>query len=510
MSRPGSLEKYQKMRDFAQTPEPAGKKTSRSKRLRFVIQKHAATRLHYDFRLEADGVLASWAVPKGPTLVPGDKRLAMHVEDHPMAYRDFEGVIPKNQYGAGQVIVWDEGTYELAEGDDPADEIAGGKIKFVMYGEKMRGMFTLVKIRPRENESGDPWLLIKDRDGGDPKEYDIDAYPESVKTGRTIEDIRSEKNPKTWQSRPKGAEAIPAIEGVELATTVDEPFDGDDWLFELKWDGYRAIVSIDVAGKLKVTSRNGIDLLKQFPDVADLANAFKTIPIVVDGEIVALDNEGRSNFELLQGYPDNHAQLTFVAFDLLYANGRDLRKNPLEERKAILEKQIVDDSLVMYSKHVIGTGKALFEQAKKAQLEGIVAKKRASLYYSRRTHDWLKIKAINEQEFVVGGWTDPKGSRKGFGSLLLGAYKGKEFRFVGSVGTGFSTKLLAEIAKKLAPLARTTSPFVNEVVANSGIHYVKPELVAVVQFAEWTRDNYLRHPAFLGFRNDKAAKEVTF
>ncbi len=275
-----SLETYNKKRDFAATPEPSGKPERGSKRLRFVIQKHRATRLHYDFRLEADGAMPSWAVPKGPTLVPGERRLAMHVEDHPLAYRTFEGVIPKGQYGAGEVIIWDEGWYELAEGTDPAREIANGKIKFIMHGKKMHGMFTLVKIKPKEGESGDPWLLIKDHDGNDPTHYDVDDYPESVVSGKTIEDIKKESNPKTWQSRPVDppkkkraraaakAEPLPKIKGVELATLIDEPFDSDDWLFEIKWDGYRGICTVDAKGKLTLVSRNGLDLLKQFPDLA--------------------------------------------------------------------------------------------------------------------------------------------------------------------------------------------------------------------------------------------------
>ncbi|HVA26698.1 MAG TPA: non-homologous end-joining DNA ligase [Candidatus Baltobacteraceae bacterium] len=510
MSRPGSLETYKQKRNFARTPEPSGTKAKGSKRLRFVVQKHDATRLHYDFRLEAGGVLASWAVPKGPTLVPGEKRLAMHVEDHPMSYRLFEGVIPKGQYGAGEVIVWDEGTYALAEGDDPADEIAAGKIKFVMHGKKLRGMFTLVRIKPKEGESGDPWLLIKDHDGNDPKSYDVDAHPKSVKSGKTLDDIRKEEHPREWHSRPKGSEPIPAIATPELATVIEEPFDNDEWLFELKWDGYRAIASIDANHKLSLKSRNGNDLLAQFPDLADVAHAFKRVPIVVDGEIVSLDKNGRSDFSRLQEYAEKGGSLTFVAFDLLYADGRDLRKTPLEERKALLEKIIADDTVVLYSKHVIGKGKALFAQAKKNHLEGIIGKKRASLYYERRTRDWVKIKAQLNQEFVVGGWTDPRGSREGFGSLLLGAYKGKALHFVGAVGTGFSGKRIAEIMKKLEKLARVTSPFANEVEANAGIHWVKPELVAEVRFTEWTHDRHLRHPAFLGLRTDKPAKTVTF
>jgi bifunctional non-homologous end joining protein LigD len=519
--RPGSLADYNKMRDFSATPEPGGKKAKSGKRLRFVVQKHAATRLHYDFRLEADGVLASWAVPKGPTLVPGDKRLAMHVEDHPMAYRDFEGIIPAGQYGAGAVIVWDEGWYELAEGSDPADEIANGKIKFVMHGTKLHGMFTLVKIKPREEEHGDPWLLIKDRDGNDPKSYDVNDHPESVKSGKTLEDVRAEKHPKTWQSRPKAAPArraqhaaavadpLPTTTPVELATLIDAPFDDDGWIFEIKWDGYRAIATVDAHGKLSLRSRNGNDLLAQFPDLAGLAEAFASVPIVVDGEIVALDEKGRSDFQRLQesvqaGYPQ-----TYVAFDLLYADGRDQRKTPLEERKALLERLVADDTLVLYSKHVVGTGKQLFALAQRNHLEGIMGKKRGSLYVGRRTREWVKIKAQHEQEFVIGGWTDPRGSRKGFGSLLLGAYDGGALQFVGAVGTGFSVKLIAQIAAQLEPLARKTSPFANEVVANAPVHFVKPQLVAEVRFTEWTRERLLRQPAFLGLRADKNAKDVT-
>lgn len=520
----GSLATYKKKRNFTITPEPSGAKAKAGKRLRFVVQKHDATRLHYDFRLEAAGVLASWAVPKGPTMVPGERRLAMHVEDHPMDYRDFEGVIPERQYGAGEVIVWDNGWYELYEGDDPAKEIANGKIKFVMHGHKLTGIFTLVRMKPKEGEKGDPWLLIKDHDpDGNPKKYDVNDYPESVITGRTLDDIRKEKNPKTWQSSkakdpPKRvavratakqkADPLPHLKGVELATLIDAPFDDDEWLFEIKWDGYRAICTVDEKGKLSLVSRNGLDLLKQFPDMAGLADAFESVPIVVDGEIVSLDSKGRSDFQRLQEYAQLGHDLTYAAFDLIYADGRDQRKVPLEERKALLERLIRDDELVLYSKHVVAKGNALFGQAKRNQLEGIIGKKRASLYVERRTRDWVKIKAQLEQEFVVGGWTDPRGSRKGFGSLLLGAYEGKNLRFVGSVGTGFSVKLIGEIMKKLERLSRATSPFHNEVVANAPTHWVKPELIAVVRFAEWTRDGYLRQPAFLGLRVDKDPREV--
>jgi bifunctional non-homologous end joining protein LigD len=518
---PGSLEVYNKKRDFAKTPEPSGKKAKPAARLRFVVQMHRASRLHYDFRLEADGALASWAVPKGPTLAVGDRRLAMHVEDHPMNYRDFEGNIPAGQYGAGSVIVWDKGTYTLAEGTDPAKEIANGKIKFVMHGKKLRGLFTLVKIKPRDGESGEPWLLFKDHDEYEDPSYDPAEHPESVKSGKTLADVAGDPRAKTWQSRPVGKAAsvesarsrvkrdpIPKIASPMLATLADAPFDDDAWLFEIKWDGYRGICTVDEGGTMTLISRNGLDLLGKFPDMADLAGAFSSVPIVVDGEIVSLDAKGRSDFQRLQYYGKERVPLTFVAFDLLYADGKDLRKLPLEERKAQLERSINDETLVLYSKHIVGRGVSLYEQAKRNDLEGIIAKKRGSTYQERRSRDWLKIKAQFEQEFVVGGWTEPKGSRKGFGALLLGVYEGKSLRYVGSVGTGFSGKLLAELYARLQKLERKTSPFANDVEANAPVHWAKPVLVAAVRFAEWTRENYLRQPAYLGLREDKDPKDV--
>ncbi len=523
-TRPGSLATYQKKRDFGRTPEPSGRKEkaarSRGKAMRFVVQMHRATRLHYDFRLEADGVLASWAVPKGPTLAPGDRRLAMHVEDHPLDYRDFEGNIPEGQYGAGSVIVWDKGTYALAEGDDPADEIAHGKIKFVLRGKKLHGVFALVKIKPREKESGDPWLLIKDHDEyADPK-YDPADHPESVKSGKTLADIARDPRAKTWQSKPSARSSgvsrrragvkrdpVPHPKSLMLATLVAHPFDDPDWLFEIKWDGYRALCTID-ENSFSLVSRNGLDMLRRFPELKELATAFASLPVVVDGEIVSLDANGRSAFQRLQESQKKPAGLTYAAFDLLYADGADLRSTPLEERKALLERLIRDDDLVLYSKHIVEKGTALYEVAKKQRLEGIIAKKRDSTYQERRSRDWLKIKTTQEQEFVVGGWTEPKGSRKGFGALLLGVYQKNALRYVGSVGTGFSAKLLADLYKRLRAIERKTSPFVNTVDANAPKHWVSPELVVEVRFSEWTRDGYLRQPAYLGLRPDKAAKEV--
>ena len=435
-----------------------------------------------------------------------------------MDYRTFEGNIPMGQYGGGPVIVWDEGWYELSEGDDAAEEIANGKIKFVMHGHKMHGEFTLVKMKPKEGESGDPWLLIKDHLGAE-KSYDINDFPQSVKTGRTIEEVKADRKSAVWQSKPRNGETaakpkpkaqkLPLISDVELATLIDAPFDDPDWLFEIKWDGYRALVTVEADGTLSVTSRNGQNFLAQFPQLAALSGAFSSVPIIVDGEIVALDDDGRSDFQRLQGTMSKRTQLTFVAFDLLYADGKDLRKTPLEKRKALLERLIADEDLVMYSKHVVGNGTALFEQAQAQHLEGIIGKKRDSVYVGRRTRDWVKIKAQNESEFVIGGFTDPKGSRKGFGALLLGVPEGKKLRYVGHVGTGFSIKRLAEITKELRALERAESPFTEKIATNTKAHWVQPQLVAQVRYTEMTRDGILRHPAFLGIRVDKDAEDVT-
>jgi bifunctional non-homologous end joining protein LigD len=519
-TRPGSLETYRKKRDFKQTPEPSGRKEKTPKKMRFVVQMHRATRLHYDFRLEAGGVLASWAVPKGPTLVPGDRRLAMHVEDHPLDYRDFEGTIPAGQYGAGSVIVWDRGTYTLAEGTDAAAEIANGKIKFILNGKKLQGEFTLVKIKAREDEHGDPWLLIKDRDEHADGSYDPADHPESVKSGKTLAQIAADPHAKTWQSKPASRHAtaprarasakrvpLPRVKSLMLATLVEKPFDDPNWLFEIKWDGYRALCTID-DGKLTLTSRNGLDMLARFPGLSELVGAFASVPVMVDGEIVSLDGQGRSAFQRLQESQKKPAGLTYAVFDLLYADGKDLRSTPLEERKALLERLIQDDTLVLYSKHVVERGEALFEVAREQKLEGIVGKLRSSTYQERRSRDWVKIKTGSEQEFVVGGWTEPKGSRKGFGALLVGVYEKKSLRYVGSVGTGFSVKLLADLYERLRKIERKASPFVNAVDANAPVHWTSPQLVVEVRFAEWTRDGYLRQPAYMGLRLDKPAGDV--
>ena len=526
------LEKYARKRDFARTPEPSGATTKSGPargRLRFVVQMHRATRLHYDFRLEADGVLKSWAIPKGPSFDTREKRLAMHVEDHPLDYRDFEGIIPGGNYGAGEVIVWDRGTYRLIEGTDLTEQIAKGSCKFELFGKKLRGTFALVHIKGRGGEEN-AWLLIKERDDAVDPAWRIEDHAESVKSGKTLADIARDPKAPHWESKDKAApttrtrartarrealEPVPEIASPMLATAVDAAFDDPKWLYELKWDGYRAIVTIDRDGGVTVASRNGNDFTKKFPELGALADAFGERPIVVDGEIVVLDAQGRPSFSALQERLDRFgrtapkkAPITFVAFDLLYGNGRDLRKEPLEKRKAALEAILTGRGPVMFSKHVIGTGAKLFALAHERGLEGIVGKRRDSTYQERRSRDWLKVKNIARQELAIGGWTEARGSRKHFGALLVGYYEGEDFVYAGSVGTGFDEKKLSAIAAKLASLERKTCPFVQKPKTDAPAHWVTPTLVAEVGFTEWTRDGQLRHPVFVALRSDKEARAI--
>ena len=524
------LETYAKKRDFSKTPEPSGagakKPAPRAPRLRFVVQMHDASRLHYDFRLEADGVLKSWAVPKGPSLDTHEKRLAMEVEDHPLDYRDFEGIIPKGNYGAGEVIVWDKGTYKLLEGTSTTEQIAKGSLKFELSGKKLRGAFALVHIKGRGGEEN-AWLLIKERDEFVDPSWRITDHSESVKSGKTLAQIASNPKAPHWKSSrqaapssakpsPKGkAEPLPQVTSPMLATAVDEPFDDKDWLFELKWDGYRALARIERDGAVSIASRNGNDFTAKFPELAAMAEAFSERPVIVDGEIVVLDKEGRPSFGALQERLDRFGRtkpqehpVTFVVFDLLYGNGRDLRGEPLALRKAALESILTGRGPVMLSKHVLREGKELFALAQERGLEGIVGKRLGSAYYSKRTRDWVKIKTRVGQEVVVGGWTEARGGRKHFGALLAGVYQDGALVYAGSVGTGFDEKKLAAIAAKLAPLERKTSPFAAAPKTDTPAHWVVPKLVAEVSFAEWTRDGMMRAPVFVALRVDKDARDV--
>ena len=527
--RDAPLATYAKKRDFTKTPEPSGatsrRATARGRRTRFVVQMHRATRLHYDFRLESGGVLKSWAIPKGPSFDTSDKRLAMAVEDHPLDYRDFEGIIPEGNYGAGEVIVWDRGTYRLTEGDDLTAQIAHGSVKIELFGEKLKGKFALVHIKGRDAEPN-AWLLIKERDDAVDPAWRIEDHPESVKSGKTLADIKAEAHPDAWTSSKPAAtskrraaephrEPVPDVASPMLATPVDAPFDDAKWAFELKWDGYRALVRVDANGEVSIASRNGNDFTKKFPELAELADAFTERPVLVDGEIVVLDADGKPSFSALQERLDRFGRsapgkrpVTFAVFDLLYGNGRDVRAEPLERRKAILESILTGRGPIVLSKHIVGDGTALYDLAKARGLEGIVGKRLDSAYAERRSRDWVKIKAQQRTEVVIGGWTEGRGSREHFGALLAGVYARGELVYVGSIGTGFDGKKLAAIARELAPLERTTSPFAQTPKTQARAHWVAPTLVAEVTFAEWTRDGQMRHPVFVARRVDKDAVDV--
>ncbi len=523
-----ALATYAKKRDFAATPEPSGAGAVRrdaADPARFVVQMHHASRLHYDFRLEADGVLKSWAVPKGPSFDTREKRLAMAVEDHPLDYRDFEGIIPAGNYGAGEVVVWDRGTYRLIEGTSTTEQIAKGSLKFELFGEKLHGAFALVHIKGRGGEEN-AWLLIKERDDAVDPAWRIEDHARSVASGKTLADYARDPQAPHWESsRPAAAparkrvahkrEPVPTVDSPMLATVSDAPFDDPEYVFELKWDGYRALTTIDEAGAVAIASRNGNDFTKMFPELASLAESFSERPVIVDGELVVLDGDGRPSFGALQERLDRfgrsapaRAPVTYIVFDLLYGNGRDLRHEPLETRKAALEAMLTGRGPVMFSKHVARDGMGLYALAKERGLEGIVAKKRSSPYRSRRSRDWLKFKILSRQEFVIGGWTEGRGSRKHFGALLVGTYEGDRLVYAGSVGTGFDEKKLVAISRALAPLEHKTTPYAQKPKTETRAHWTSPSLVAEVSFTEWTREGQFRHPALVALRSDKPPRDV--
>jgi bifunctional non-homologous end joining protein LigD len=632
-----ALEEYKRKRRFEETPEPPPK-VAKSGGNRFVVQMHDATRLHFDFRLEMDGVLKSWAVPKGPSLDPADKRLAMQVEDHPVSYFDFEGNIPEGNYGAGSVMVWDVGTWQplspiQKDGKyvpgteaEAAAMLAKGDLKFRLDGKRLKGDFALVKMKGRRPGSkGNEWLMIKKHDQYAVDGYDAAEIDQSVLSKRSMEEIAGDAGSREWKSRPAGrgrlkaawlADAVarmdkkkreeqaagdkgragkvkknsavsaaekkngreepvtnrnaissreiaalpvipprnsssssvakkqPAVEPSlssapvkrpmptaihpMLAESIDKPFDGADWLFEIKWDGYRAVTFIN-DGKVRLVSRNQNDLTPRYPELKDLPASVKAKTAILDGEVVALDAEGRASFSLMQqrtGFRPGGKRVAtradvpvlYYAFDLLYLDGYDWRRVALEERKKKLQEILVPGDSLRFSDHYEKQGNALFNIAKEKGLEGILAKKRASLYEERRSSDWLKIKIRRELECVVGGYTPPEGSRAHFGSLVLGLYDDKDrLIHVGQVGSGFNQKSLAEIWKILQKIETKKNPFYGEVEALRKTFWVKPELVAQIEFAEWTSSGdegkiagtgpKLRAPVFLGLRDDKDPKE---
>ncbi|HEY1463346.1 MAG TPA: non-homologous end-joining DNA ligase [Terriglobales bacterium] len=613
-----ALEEYKRKRKFEDTPEPPPKVEKKSKH-RFVVQKHHASRLHYDFRLEMEGVLKSWAVPKGPSLDPADKRLAMQVEDHPVSYFDFEGTIPEGNYGAGTVMVWDVGTWEpLSPQAVNGKHVAGtdaeasamlkkGDFKIRLHGKKLNGDFALIHIKARRPGSkGTEWLLIKKHDDDVVEGYNIDEFDKSALTGRTMKKIGGDQKSDEWESnrkaspgkvkaawltdaiaradkkklsaeaaeKPKGKTKQPKekddrqneLPGVKapatsskksppkksssshsspaavkdlagatkrampeaitpmLALSVEQPFDGKEWLFEIKWDGYRA-VSFIRNGSVRLMSRTHNDLSGRYPELQALPEFVNAKNVILDGEVAALDEKGRASFSLMQqrtGIRKHGRQvagksgipIVYYIFDVLYIDGYDLRRVKLEDRKKLLAEILKTDGLIRYSDH-FDHGKALFDVAKQQGLEGIIAKRRDSVYEERRSREWLKVKITQTVDCVVGGYTDPEGSRPHFGSLVLGLYdRKKNLIHVGQAGTGFDHAALARISKVLTKLGTKKNPFYGDVDAPHP-HWSKPELVAEIKFTEWTHETSdggvkLRAPVFMGLREDKKPEECTF
>jgi bifunctional non-homologous end joining protein LigD len=546
-----ALELYAKKRDFKKTAEPGAKVARGKTQNRFVIQKHAASRLHYDFRLEIDGVLKSWAVPKGMPFAKGEKRLAVHVEDHPVSYIHFEGTIPQGQYGGGTVMVWDLGTFSTPH-ENPLSELEHGKLHFTLAGKKLKGEWYLVQLR-----GSDQWLLIKGGENLKPLSETMDDT--SALSGKNMAKISG--SDQVWQSKPRGnekngheklsfkeriqqslnkksfqnskknssvkknAKTNSPLKFVEpmKAQLAENPPPGD-WLYEIKFDGFRAL-ALKSGDDVQLLSRNEKDFSEKFPEIFDAIKSLEIDDAILDGEIVALDEKGISSFQLLQAFElgQERPPIYFYVFDLLRLDGKDLREQPLAERKGALEKILKNaPDKIRFSASLGDDAENLLKQAKKIGLEGLIGKRKDSIYETgRRSGAWIKLKLHREQEFVIGGFSNPEGSRQHFGALLIGFYKDKKLQFCGKVGTGFNTKLLASLNSQFKKIAREDCPFANLPEMRRGrfgagvtraemrrCHWVEPEMVAQIKFSEWTRDEKLRQPVFLGLREDKNAREV--
>lgn len=553
------LSEYRKKRSEEKTPEPFGGEPN-GKELHFVIQKHDASHLHYDFRLEMDGVLKSWAVPKGPSMDPNIKRLAMMVEDHPYDYRNFEGIIPKGQYGGGTVIVWDQGTYmpaDLQDEDHTKQEknllhqLYSGKLKFILNGEKLKGEFALVKAHGRGDNG---WLLMKLEDQY-ASEKEITEKDKSVISGKTIEQmekapdniygraeaVKNKKNTKRKAGTDKkSAESDEEPESKSniksllnklpeqkfytriepmLATLVDKPFDNDEWIYEVKWDGYRAVACMN-DGEVELKSRNDKSFGEKFYPIYDELKKLN-LNAVIDGEIVVLTQKGTADFGQLQNWrSEADGDLVYYVFDILWYEGKDLKDLSLLERKSVLKKVLPESNSIIVSEHFETSGTDFLEEAKRLGLEGIMAKRKDSVYHvHNRSRDWLKIKANKRQEVVIGGYTLNDDSNKLFSSILVGVYEGSKFIYTGKVGTGFNRKLQTEMMELFKPLIIKKAPFAEEPDVNkpsrfrpnpphATVTWIRPELVCEVSFTEMTSDGVMRHPSFEGMREDKSAKKV--
>ncbi|MEA1085234.1 DNA ligase D [Sphingomonas sp. CD22] len=539
---PDPLERYNAKRDFAKTAEPAGT-LAPGHGNGFMVQKHDATRLHWDFRLEVDGVLKSWAVTRGPSLDPDEKRLAVRTEDHPLSYATFEGTIPKGEYGGGTVMLWDRGTWAPVAGKS-AKDIDKGHLHFTLDGERMKGEWLLIRLKPRAKEKRENWLLRKLDDayaGG--TDTLVEEALTSVETGRTMAEIAEGKPPKSSPARgggpaklvegdgrkraargsppsttarkrrgppPRAGEDLPAFREPQLCTLVDGVPAGTGWLHEVKYDGYRALVAV-AGGEAKVHTRSGLDWTDKFAAIAEAAADLPVDSALIDGEIVAF-KDGRPDFSTLKDAISAGGDMTLFAFDLIELNGEDLTALTTVERKDRLRAILTDGPRLQFAEHVLGSGEALFEAMCKEGLEGVVSKRADAPYAGKRNRTWLKAKCTRRQEFVIIGWT-PSDKKRGFKSLLLGLHEDGGFRYAGKVGTGFDQAMMEDLAERLAGLAVKTPPVDAESLkpfkaALRGAKWVKPELVAEIAFAEVTPDKVLRHSSFLGLRGDKAAADV--
>ena len=511
------IETYNRKRNFSKTKEPKGRKL-KGKGDSFVVQKHEASRLHWDFRLELDGVLKSWAVPKGPSLDPGENRLAMRTEDHPLDYGDFEGTIPKGEYGGGTVMLWDQGRWIPDPRKDPSKTIDEGHLHFTLEGDRMKGEWVMFRLKPKPGEKAEPWMLKKVTDHfADPADGDalVDNCVTSVTTGRTMAEIAVGKD--VWRSNRGGqkggrakksaSKAPPPFVEPQLATLVDEVPAGTSWIHEIKYDGYRLLLAVG-DGVATAWTRNGKDWSDKFKS---LVKAAARLPAgcLIDGEAVALDDDGKPSFQLLQStLKGGSASLAFYAFDLLIDRGEDIRKLPNIERKerlaALLEAV---PPPILYGDHIIGRGQEMFEAVCKQGGEGVISKKASAAYSGTRSRNWLKIKCIQRQEFVIVGWSESD-KRRGFRSLLLAAKDGRKLTYVGKVGTGFNAKLIEELMERMEPLAIDMAPVEVPRPDRKGAHWIEPKLVAEINYAEFTDDGILRHPSFVGLREDKPASKV--